>query len=258
MTEPQPTKWTAHSLEMLLRAKHAAPSWAYLTNVADATGSARGRYCDGLAMGLWPSIGLELHGYEIKVSRGDWTREMQDHSKGETFAQYCDYWWVAAPAGVVKVEELPATWGLVEPLGDATRVRKMATKNRKPKPIGRNFLAALLRRVVEQSPAEHLLEAAVRKAKEEGLALGHSRTSDSNHLEQLTRLAEVVRQFEEASGIKLTSYADGKNLGELVHRLRRQENALGLSRADITDAINRLERGKRHLENLLAEEKPTT
>ena len=34
-----------------------------------------GRYADAIAMNLWPSRGLAVHGFEIKISRGDWQRE---------------------------------------------------------------------------------------------------------------------------------------------------------------------------------------
>lgn len=36
-----------------------------------------------------------LVGYEIKVDRGDWLRELADLSKAAWWATRCDEWWVA-------------------------------------------------------------------------------------------------------------------------------------------------------------------
>src|SRR5438876_1169784 len=75
---------------------------------------------DALAMSLWPSRGLELHGFEIKASRADWRTELRNPETADEIATRCDRWWiVAGSADIVTDGELPPTWGLLVPLGSA-------------------------------------------------------------------------------------------------------------------------------------------
>ena len=98
-----------------LRARYAAPAWALLPQVADRTGAYASRAADALAVGLWPSRGLDVIGFEIKVSRSDWLRELRQPAKAEPMVAICDTWWIAAgESGLVKSEELPGGWGLLE------------------------------------------------------------------------------------------------------------------------------------------------
>jgi hypothetical protein len=57
-------------------------------------------------------------GYEVKVSRSDWRRD-------EKLADYqglCHLLYIVAPKGVVPVEEVPEGVGLLEAVGDGTRL----------------------------------------------------------------------------------------------------------------------------------------
>lgn len=167
---------SADTMKRRIRAHHSntagnGPEWVVVTEVRNAAGFDAHRSADALAFNTWPSRGLAVHGFEIKVSRSDWQRELQDPAKAEAFAQFCDYWWVAAPEGVVLPGELPAGWGLMVPnRGARLRVATPATK-REAKPIGRSFMAAILRRGAEQAPAaaelEELLQAARKSTREE-------------------------------------------------------------------------------------------
>ena len=67
---------------------------------------------DLLAVGLWRSTGHRVHGFEVKVSRGDWLRELR--KPGKARANLCDAWTVATVPGVVKDGELPDGWGHAE------------------------------------------------------------------------------------------------------------------------------------------------
>lgn len=57
-------------------------------------------------------------GYEVKVSRGDWLRD----EKVASYLPLCHLLYIVAPKGIVKLEELPPTVGLLEPVGDGTRL----------------------------------------------------------------------------------------------------------------------------------------
>jgi hypothetical protein len=74
-----------------------------------------GSRCDALYVGFTAASGRTLIGHEVKVSRGDWLRELDKPGKADTWADSCHAWYVVAPAGVVQIEELPDGWGLMNP-----------------------------------------------------------------------------------------------------------------------------------------------
>lgn len=131
-----------------------------MTEVASGAGTAT-RYADAIAMNLWPSRGLAIHGFEVKVSRGDWLRELKNPAKADVISAYCDYWWVVAPEGIVLAGELPHGWGLMVPnKGVKLRVVTKAD-NTAAKVVDRAFVAAMLRRAQDQAPDVLALQAAV-------------------------------------------------------------------------------------------------
>lgn len=145
---------TERSVLDALRARHApkdrgnGPEWAFLEHVRDSAGFKAKRTIDALGLGLWPSRGLELHGFEVKVSRADFRREIADPAKMDAFAHVLDRFWIVAPKGIVPRDELPATWGLLEVGDDGTSIRQkvaapLLTEERTA--IPREFLVPMLR-----------------------------------------------------------------------------------------------------------------
>lgn len=135
-----------------LARKFAAPEYALFYEVGDATGGRQRRWADAIAMGLWPSRGLALQGFEIKVARSDWLSEMRNPAKAEAIARFCSYWWIVTPPGIVKDGELPEGWGLYEVQTNGLRCVKQAPRL-DAQPIDMPFLAALLRRADEHAKA---------------------------------------------------------------------------------------------------------
>lgn len=214
MPTKTPRKWRAEEILALLRTKHSGQEWALATEVPNATGFDKTRSCDALAMSLWPSKGLHLHGYEIKVSRNDWLTEMQDVSKAAAFARYCHYWWIAAPSNVVKLEELPADWGLVCPTNsDNLRVKKPATLTT-PEPPDVQLLAGVFRACARMPSA-----LATQRAYDDGRrdAKKHHDEPTKRILEdagnaskrELERLRQRVERFERRAGVDISNDFDG-------------------------------------------------
>lgn len=137
------------AIRQVMRARFCAPKWALCFEVQDATGMRATRSADAIAMSLWPSLGLELWGFEFKSSRADWLRELKDPSKAATFKRYCDRWFLVTTAReIVRPGELPDGWGwLVVKGGKMSTISKAAKLE--PQPVTRAFLAALLRRANE-------------------------------------------------------------------------------------------------------------
>lgn len=139
----------AEDVRSSLRKKFVSPEYALFFEVGDATGGRARRWADAVAMGLWPSRGLTLQGFEIKVSRSDLLSELKNPAKAESIARYCRYWWLATPPGLVRDGELPDGWGLYEAHPNGLRCVKQAPPLSE-QPVSPEFLAALLRRASEQ------------------------------------------------------------------------------------------------------------
>jgi hypothetical protein len=209
---------TTQDMEKLLAAKYAAPNYAFILQVRNGTGAQHTiRTADAIAMGLWPSQGLHLHGFEIKVSRADWLKERKEPSKAEEIAQYCDFWWVViADQKLIQPGELPENWGLLVPSGGKLIVAKQACRL-EPVQIGRPFLAAVMRRLAEtvSNPAD--IAAAVNEARsqERKRAEENAEFHKSSAERERDRLQKRIEEFEAASGIKIMDWNAGR-LGEAV------------------------------------------
>lgn len=128
-----------------LRRHFAHPQRGIVFEVAQATGFNARRHIDAIGMDLWPSHGLGIYAIEIKVSRSDWRRELQQPEKAEELARFADYFVVAAPKGVIPQSELPAAWGLYELHDDGKLVIARHATTTKAEPVTREFMAAVLR-----------------------------------------------------------------------------------------------------------------
>ena len=136
-------KITSADIRAALSIKYPAQSHALMWEVSHAGNQTR--YADAVAVGLWQSHGNEIEGIEIKVSRGDWLNELKQPDKSQGVFQYCHRFWLVTPKDLVKTDELPSTWGLMEFTGEQLRIKVKAPKL-KPSAVTPGFLAAMLRR----------------------------------------------------------------------------------------------------------------
>lgn len=232
-----------------LARKFCAPEYALFYEVANATGGAARRSADAIAMGLWPSRGLSLQGFEIKVSRSDWRSEMKNPAKAEEIAQFCRHWWIVTPPGIVQEGELPEGWGLYEVQANGLRCVKQAPVNDDVVPITMAFLAALLRRASEHAAKElegkvadamrserEAIEKRVRERVDDELARGAS---------ERERAENAFKAMREAAGVtdmqSLFGWFDDANFAQavgLVHRLGITKTYGGLR--DLSDRLKPL------------------
>lgn len=197
-------------LVRLLDVRYPPPAWAFLPFVRNATGWTRQeRTADGMAMSLWPSRGLEILGFEIKTHRGDWLRELKDPAKADEIFGYVDRWYVVAGDDtIVQKGELPATWGLIVKKGRGLRVQTEAPKVTPQKAIGKNLLAAILRRVQETKTPDAALKAKWTAGYDEGVKVGQEavRYECGRHLKELAALNAAAKVFERVCGVSLYRY----------------------------------------------------
>ncbi|HCA3439745.1 TPA: hypothetical protein MO340_004309 [Salmonella enterica subsp. salamae serovar 35:g,m,s,t:-] len=203
-------------VKSLLRARFSQPEWAIFFEVGDGTGSAQRRWADAVAMNMYPSRGLEVHGFEIKVSRGDWLRELQNPEKSAPIQRYCNRWWIVCPKDIIHPGELPPTWGHYD-VNSAGIRQVVAAPALSPEPIGKPFIAALLRR--SSGASEDEIKAAVQRYKvdidnkfderlKRELAV---RTTKGDSA--LTKMAE----FEKITGIPLSGWHSSEDIGKAVN-----------------------------------------
>lgn len=232
----------SEDLEQLLRNRFCPPAWAFIPQVRNGTGYLKTtRTADAIAMGLWPSRGLYLNGFEIKVNRSDWLSELKNPAKADEIAQFCDFWWVMASKDIVKVEEMPPPWGLMIPFGSTSKIIKQAKLLKSVNP-DKLFLAAILRRAQEIITPENKLK----KEFEEGRKRGNEEAQENFkwEREQHQKLKEIVGNFEKKVGISLDGWnrdiiadavkmvLDGKHL-----TLKNQLNNLLTTAKQITKGI---------------------
>lgn len=132
--------------------------WVFFTEFRLGTGyktGRRGQACsseqriDAFAMCLYPSKGFERHAFEVKVSRGDFNRELRDPLKRLPAYRLCNRFYFVTPPGLVKRAEVPVDAGLVEvnpAPGGKVRVMVKAPFHESDAPHW-PFVASLARRV---------------------------------------------------------------------------------------------------------------
>lgn len=231
------------AIKEALQARFAAPEWACFFEVPQGTGGSAGRNADAVAMNMYPSRGLRVHGVEVKASRSDWLRELKNPAKAEAIARFCDHWWIAAAPNIVRIDELPHTWGLLELHGKSLRQR-VAAPLLDAEPLTRPFIASLLRCAAGRAARElydqtQKATAAARDQVDERVAR-EVQSSTAAH----QALREKVAEFEAASGLEI---AKGWRGGESVGIAVRLVQELGLTTVHGT-ARNLVDQARRFVE----------
>jgi hypothetical protein len=181
--------YTADDISDRLRNKFTASGMAggfktvMLEEVANGTGARCGSWIDVAVFELWPSRGLIRRAIEIKVSRSDFLRELENKDKNEWARRSFHEFWFAAPSDVVKEAELPEGVGLYVPHGDSMAVKRAAVTRENPV-LDDNLLASFMR-------AAH---AAINHEKQD--AIERAFTTNPDHLRGQMALRVIARFLE--------------------------------------------------------------
>ena len=187
------------------------------TKVNDGAGFSFGRTLDAIVFDTWPSEGLQLHGFEVKVSTADFRRELQDTRKSAAFICMLDTFSIAAPKGVVDKELLPPKWGLYVPddKGGLRAVRKplMLHDGGKQETADRSLMAAFCRALMARGDVGAAIQRRVELEVGDRIREAERRATQAH--DQLASLRRALQDFEATSGIILNEYS-GPNIGEAV------------------------------------------
>lgn len=152
-TVPGTPPMTARQLVGEVRARYPRPEWLCEPEVALA-----GRRLDVVALNLWSTRAHRIVGFEVKVSRGDWLRELSAFEKSADWHAVVDAFYVVTPGGLVQPDELPGGWGLLELRGTRmfTKVQAVARTPRAdlPREVAARFLSRIAAEA-EQTIREH-------------------------------------------------------------------------------------------------------
>ncbi|WP_321336502.1 hypothetical protein [Breoghania sp.] len=205
---------TAKDILSAIFARHAGMEWVNFAEVPDSTGARARRRADAICFNVWPSKGFAIHGFEIKVTRADFIHEMKDITKAKAISKYCDFWWLAAPVGMVSVDEVPASWGLMELRKDGLKIKKQAPQAEAPEVMNRGIIASILRE--SRKPDDAYIQTRV-----EQIGAAHKADITRQMQQRETELArrskanaEWIAAFEEKVGIPFSTWKSPEAMAE--------------------------------------------
>jgi hypothetical protein len=213
----------------ILEQRYPAPAWAFFPFFRNQTGyQYRLRTADAIAMSLYPSRGLDVYGFEVKVSRGDWLRELRSPEKAEGTFKGVDFVIIVAPPDVVQKGEVPAKWG--HAVVNGSKLRHVKAGERlipESSDFSRAFVASILRRsneTVQASPLSKELRDKFDAGAKAGRAAGEENSKVAlEHLQdEIRRYQSRIKEFEEKSGIQINGWEAGK-IGDAVNALLRAD-----------------------------------
>jgi hypothetical protein len=213
---------TATDLWAALNATYDPKEWAVMPEVANGTGSAKCRSADAVAMNLWPSRGMEVHGFEFKVDRSDWVREKDNPAKAEAVARYCHRWWlVVSRPEIVGPGELPGGWGLMV-LEKGTLRTATAAAKREPDELNRTFVAALLRAARTFVVPDDIVRATIERERaalyQEKQAIREVVEKQANR--RASELQDRIDTFERSTGLSLSGWSAVENAKEVLRLVK--------------------------------------
>lgn len=231
------------TLAALVSKTYPSPEWAVFFEVSNTTGFGANRRADAVALGIWPSRGNTIVGFEFKRDRGDWLRELKNPAKAESIAAKCDVWWMVTDRdAIIKPEELPEGWGLYVSNEDQTKLKcvRQATPfpDRDKTVMQRTFAAAMLRKVTETT----IPKAELQRLVEEGVERAQRFRDDGRELQSLRErvagLEQAQARFKQVSGVDIRDWRGTENIAAAVHAV-----------LDSDSSRRALERAQRSLED---------
>lgn len=140
-------KFTSEYVVSLLRNKYSDDRYIVLEQVANFPGFGATQYIDVIVVDLWPSGGLQRLAFEVKVSRSDFLKEINDPNKNSYAKAHYHQFWYVAPKGVIEeASEVPDGCGWLEVQKDRLITRLAARRVNAPE-SGDNLLGCILNAV---------------------------------------------------------------------------------------------------------------
>lgn len=167
-------KITAGDIYQLLAQKYSSTrEWAIAGEVQRTTGWSDRRY-DFVAMNCYASNNYKIEVVEIKISKPDLRRELEEPEKHNVIFEEIDYYSLAAPAEIIDMAIIPPKWGVyaVKDGKLITRRKPIALHDEADRRIKRSFAASFLRAAISQNIEKKTLAKELQKRFDEGFKRG--------------------------------------------------------------------------------------
>ena len=259
---------SADSICGLLRGRFKAGQCVCASEVGARTGGWQ-RHVDFMAFHCWDSDNYMIEAFEIKISKSDLKRELEDPSKHNVFFDDIDMFWIVAPDFVLdNLDIIPPKWGVMKVYYLETEGKLALKAVRKPialhdeqmrkRMLNRPFAASMCRAIEEQSETKRTLyekqkqlESEIRKKVEHELASGSRIVPDwkLDELEQCKRMCEELNIIAYYSG--MTEYQKkafkeafnvARQLGNVDRSLREASSVIKFLRSTIKDLLSGAEK----------------
>lgn len=176
--------------------------YAIATEVGLTTGGSR-RRIDVVIVNCYASNSFRIDGIEIKVSKADLRRELEDPDKHVAFFDLLDYYTLACPEGIADLSLLPPKWGLLVVSDDGRayyRRKPLALHDSVNRTVPRGFFAGYVRAIQQYSPSAKTLAAEYRRGVKDGKDeekrhMRYQQERLSRDVERLERLDQLERRF---------------------------------------------------------------
>ena len=140
---------------------------------------------------------------------------------------------------IVKVDELPPTWGLIIASGQRLKTVVKAPRLRAA-PMNRNFMALIVKRAVDSAVKPYLTSKDEKLQEAEDSGFDRGKQLADRAVEKLEALQKQVRDFEASSGIHIQPYQDMRELGDAVRAVMSNDNRADNVRRQTQYALNQL------------------
>lgn len=227
LTQSEAAERRADVVMALLRKRYKEGGYIVAENVSSAVDGPVNRRCDAMAIGCWESQGLPIHGFEIKVSRSDWLRELQDPAKAEAFIGLVDHWWLVVSDRAIVRDDLPAGWGMLAQAGTSHLRVVVPAPKRDPRPMTRGQVVSLMRAV--EATTDRMVRAREETRAEQMRQIREHGSTLEIMERELANLRAVVTSFEASSGLRIsdryfaTRQDEAERIGDIVRRVRAGE-----------------------------------
>lgn len=112
-------------LYKLLKARYPLPEWALVFELNKGVGfSGTDGRADAVAFNCYPSKKLVRHAFEMKISRGDFIRELNNPLKRKWLEDNFHETYFVTTHGIAKDNEIPEGWGLLTATKNGESLRR--------------------------------------------------------------------------------------------------------------------------------------
>ena len=159
-----------------------------------------GRRIDAIALSPWEARKYALHLFELKSFREDWLRELHNPEKQNGFWKVGgDYWFLETEEGIIKPEEVPEGFGLMQWRGGKS-LKIIKEAEYKPPNYDISFLMAFLNKMRKYYNAERVGES-YQRGYEEGKK--DSKQRIDNLQSRIDEMDTKINKFRDLTGVNL-------------------------------------------------------